>query len=217
MERVQELPDFNEIYDQYDRRRIENIDTAADRESLDVESRDELDKKISDFATKSWSEYKHVQLGASNAFRVDKRGGFRECTPIMSEVVDDSIPLTIVAMKVFSVGGEEKIDSLQIVLLKGSLPGDSPEDYYKTIQTRESNADFVGDMRTIETNEGFELAHREVNPKFRKQGFGNTMLSATESFVAEAAKDSQNEKELFIQINCATAILILSFLDHDFI
>lgn len=214
MESLRQLPDFAEVYGLYEGRRVEAEDSKIEPEKLNVTDRPALDKKISDFAAKSFSLYKKVQLGGDNKFVVKKRHGYRECIPLMSELVEDSIPLMMVAMKVFDVDSRdgEKTESIQIVLLKGNFPGDSSEDFYRALQS--GSAEFIGDMRLIEANGRFQLAHREVNPKFRKQRFGDTMLKATEVFVAEGAKDSQKEKELFL--DCSQLDVIYWLWKNDY-
>lgn len=113
--------------------------------------------------------------------------------PILAEIVDDSIPLTFIAVKTFS---HDKYFGLQYVtisfcLVKGRVEGDSPDALSAAWQSSLASDDKISSLEFADNGNLFNLIDRETNIKFREQGFGSMLLKTAEKFIQDNATDQQ--------------------------
>lgn len=178
---ISELGDFQETYSLYEGRRPEVPEEDVLQEKLEFQNREGVQANMNEFAAKCAIEFLNIN---ENSYESEtfERGDFKRTNMKFAEqVLDSSIPLRLVAYKVFMEERGVKSEKIRFCLDKGS------EDK------------LVAVIQGIDQGDkGFDINHRFVGPQYRKkQGVGTMILNCAESFAKSSATNNQKKVDLF--------------------
>lgn len=124
---------------------------------------------------------------------VDRPEVWKKRVPISAEIVDDTIPLTLFAMKTFSYDRHlgQEAETISFDLAKGRAGGNTPDDLYKAWKSSFASGNHISGLEFVDKGDLFDLVDRETDSKFRGQGFANILLKASENFIQESATEKQ--------------------------
>ncbi len=162
-----------------------------DIEKLDFD-RKAVQTKMDEMTSKVLTSYRAVDRDSEGTI-VDRPEVWKKRVPILAEVVDDTIPLTLFAMKTFSLDrdSEQEAETISFDLVRGRVESDKSDDLYKVWKSSFSAGNHISGLEFVDKGDLFDLADRETNMKFRGQGFGSMVLKASEGFIHESATEKQ--------------------------
>ena len=131
---------------------------------------------------------------------VDRGDVWKKHIPLVAEVIDEKVPLTLFVMKSFTKENDNKSESVNFILIKGMLEGNNTKTIYKSWREARSAGNLIGNMEFVDNGNYYDLKDREVDPRFRKQGFASVLLDASESFVQESAVDKMEAETAFVDV-----------------
>jgi hypothetical protein len=136
----------------------------------------------------------------SEGIIMDRPEVWKKRVPILAEVVDDTIPLTLFAMKTFSIDGhsQEEAEIISFDLVRGRVEGDKPDDLYNAWKSSFSGGNHISGLEFVDKGNLFDLVDRETNAKFRGQGFGSMILEASEGFIQESVNEKQKAATAYV-------------------
>ncbi len=178
---ISELPNFQETYGLYEGRRPEVPEEDVLQEKLGFQDREGAQAKMNEFTSKCAREFLQIDENSykSETFR---SGDFKRINMKFAEqMLDSSIPLRLVAYKVFVEDKGVKSERIRFCLDKGS------EDKLVAVIQGINQGD-----------KGFDINHRFVGPQYRrKQGVGTMVINCAESFAKSLATNKQKKFDLF--------------------
>lgn len=173
---------------------------------LDV-NRPELEKKMQTAVASA-----AISEPSENCIRgldghIEKQTSLISCT-----LVDEAAPLSLVALKIekSEVGYAYKDPHLQLILMKGDFRNVNLQALVDEIH--EEGDSLVADMIIKDQPNYLLLTHRLVNGQYRRQGFGDMMLKAIETYVQEKYGDQDRS----VIVRAAQLDVILWLLNKDF-
>jgi len=195
MESIPEKIDFNEVYSLYEGRRDEESQ-SVDVESINILDRKGLQDRMNKVVQNATSLYQQIGEDSSDGVLKDWPELRINSVPVLAQVVDESIPLSLLVMKTFKHDkhSNERSETVKVELVRGRLEGDKPKDLYNAWRAELSAGNVVGGMEFANRGEIFDLRDREVYAKFRKQGFASMLLNSSEEFIRGMATDAQSSR-----------------------
>lgn len=162
--------------------------------------RSNVQQRMNEAAAAALQKYR--ELGKeSEGIILNEPDRWKKRMPIEAVVVDEDVPLTFFILKSFSrdggVDGEET-ERIAFNLVKGRIEGDSRDALYAQWQSSLKGGNFIGTCELVDQGTLFNLKDRETEPKFRGQGFASMLLAASESFIQQAATDSQENHTSYV-------------------
>lgn len=189
---IPEKIDFEDVYALYAGRR-DDVKEFANPEILQVADRVGLQKRMTEIAQEAAISYQRIHENSPEGFVDDSPELKVNSVPILARVVDASIPLTMFVMKTFKhdkySGRHSK--TVMVQLVKGFLDGDNPKALHSAWKAKYAEGNVIGGLDFADRGEVFDLRDREINPKFRRQGFANMLLETSEEFVRAMATEAQ--------------------------
>lgn len=181
---------FGDTLSLYEGRRPEP-QKQPDIEKLDFD-RAVVQSKMNEMTQKVLSSYWAAGRDSEGVV-VDRPEVWKKRVPILAEIVDDTIPLTLFAMKTFSLDrhSRQEAETIGFDLLRGRVEGDTPDDLYRAWKSSFSGGNHVSGLEFVDKGDLFDLVDRETNLKFRGQGFGSMVLEASEGFIQRSATENQ--------------------------
>lgn len=195
MERIPEKIDFNEVYSLYEGRRDE-VSQAVDIESIGLSDRKGLQQRMDKTVQDAASLYQQIGEDSPDGIVKDWSELRINSVPILAQVVDDQIPLSLLVMKTFKHDkySDERSQTVKVELVKGRLEGSDSKAIYNEWRAQLSAGNAIGGMEYADRGETFDLRDREVYPKFRQQGFASMLLKTSEEFIRSVATNEQSSR-----------------------
>ncbi len=188
------IPDrsFKEMLKLYDGRRPEATqDSEAEQEVLELPDTLDTTKRMGDLAQIAAKKFDVTTVDdwGWNADYGDE--GHIKRTPLACGVVDESVPLSFVALRSFNGLASRRSDAPQLdfYLMKGSVSMDD----LKAVPDQWLKDERVGSMTYSCQGNDMHLADRFILPKYRSQDFGSMLFQASEGFIQQYADDKQQE------------------------
>lgn len=194
MEQLTELPDFNEVYSLYNGRRPDSPEEDVPIEQIDVPDRKSLQASINSYAEEIYQRYREVsEDDPTGHTRVHEEEQMKKTNVLLGErVVDASMPLTMNVYKNFTEERGRKSESINFYFYKGV----------------EDDQNFIGSISIADRGEeGLDIVDRMIEPKFRKQGFGEMFLSCAEAYIKKVSTERQEPVKAFT--NTATQLTVI--------
>lgn len=195
MERIPEKIDFDEVYSLYEGRRDEPRQ-SVDIESVNISDRKELQDRMNKVAQNAASLYQQIGEDSPDGVLKDWPELRINSVPVLAQVVDETIPLSLLVMKTFKHDkhSNERSETVKVELVRGRLEGTNPKDVYNAWRAELSAGNVIGGMEFANRGEVFDLRDREVYAKFRNQGFASMLLKTSEEFIRSVATDAQSPR-----------------------
>lgn len=192
MERIPEKIDFDELYSLYEGRRDEPRQ-SVEIESINIFDRKRLQDRMSKVVQNAASSYQQIGEDSPDGVLKDWSGLRINSVPVLAQVVDETIPLSLLVMKTFKYDkySNERFETVMFQLVRGRLDGTNPKDVYNDWKAALAAGNVIGGMDFADRGEVFDLRDREVYAKFRNQGFASMLLKTSEEFIRSVATDAQ--------------------------
>lgn len=191
VEQIQELPDFETVYDSYIGRRPDVPEKEVPLEPIEMADRKKTQEAMDFFAENMYSKYEYTKENDPNA-RTRAHENVTKTNVFLGEtVVDASVPLTMSVYKTFLNENGRKAETINFYLYKG----------------QEDSEEFVGNISIADRGEeGVDVIDRFVDPKFRKQGFGTMFFNCADAFIQKVANERQKPVKAFANMSQLTVI-----------
>lgn len=195
MERIPEKIDFDEVYSLYEGRRDE-LRQSVDIELINISDRKELQDRMNKVVQNAASLYQQIGEDSPDGVIKDWPELRINSVPVLTQVVDETIPLSLLVMKTFKHDkhSNERSETVKVELVRGRLEGVNSKDIYNAWRAELSAGNVIGGMEFANRGEVFDLRDREVYAKFRNQGFASMLLKTSEEFICSAATDAQSPR-----------------------
>ncbi|MFA5820688.1 MAG: hypothetical protein WC873_01055 [Candidatus Gracilibacteria bacterium] len=143
------------------------------------------------------SKFLQIDKNTPGAKVKENPGRALRWSPVHVEVLDPSVPLTLVAMKSIDLEGSLRAETIHFHLFKTAVTGNSPEEIYKSYITLLANQTTeIGSINfSFRGNGRAQNYHRIVYQRFLNQPngikFSEILMKAGESFVSAYAREKQ--------------------------
>lgn len=191
MEIPQQKIDLKNIIALYGDRKKQSDEKLPEREELNI-NKGVFMKNINRAANESFQSYSQ-QKDQEGVTVADTEYAKTNNILLRAEVVDPSVPVTLVTILSKTVMKKTgyKGDILECKLFKGEL---GKEDLEQVVAGNKGNG-IAYFLYPINGNV-LDMRHREVDPTFRRQGFGDAMLKFSEEFLQKKATVEQEEQSV---------------------
>lgn len=195
MERIPEKIDFDAVYSLYEGRRDEPRQ-SVDIESINIPDKKGLQDKMNKVVQNAASLYQQIGEDSPDGVLKDWPELRINSVPVLAQVVDETIPLSLLVMKTFKhdKDSNERSETVKVELVRGRLEGTNPKDVYNAWRAELSSGNVIGGMEFANRGEVFDLRDREVYAKFRNQGFASMLLKSSEEFIRSVSTDAQSPR-----------------------
>lgn len=199
VEQIQELPDFDTVYDSYIGRRPDVPEKDVPLEPIEVADRKKTQEAMNLFAENLYSKYGETKETDPSAHTRTYENVTKTNVLLGETVVDDSVPLTMSVYKNFWKENGERGETINFYLYKG----------------QEDSEEYVGNISIADRGEdGVDVVDRFVDPKFRKQGFGTMFFKCADAFIQKIANERQ--KPVKASADMSQLTVIYKFWKHGY-
>ncbi len=176
---AENLPDFQAVVDALDKGNFQ-LEEAPATEKVAIPERRQLEDRIRTFGANAFAKQLTVDSDHPAAEVRETEGVKKMQIPFDEAIVEDTIPLKITATKIIVIEKGKEVEAIRFALHNAN--------------------EEICSIDCAPQQDGFEINHRYVQPKFRKQNFGSIILQACNGFVAEAADHEARSQVAFADV-----------------